>query len=268
MKNILFVLLLGSSFFVKAQDFEGVITWKFTPEMDAETKAKMDEAQKKMNDPETQAQMKEMREKMNDPQFKAMMESNPQMKAQIEQMLKMADGGSLNSLMPERMILKVKDHNTLSSMEGGMMSNMQILSLKNNNTSYQINRESKTYTVMSLDGMDSVKDVKITKTSETVKIMNYPCTKYIAESTIQGQPVQQIFWATTAIKGLDLKSLAQYNMGNNEQAMFYKKIEGIPLKIEIKQPQFGMTIEVISVERKSLPDSDFAIPKDFKEAKH
>jgi hypothetical protein len=56
-------------------------------------------------------------------------------------------------------------------------------------------------------------------------------------------------------------------MGNSEQSLFYEKIEGIPLKIEIKQPQFGMTIEAISVERKSLPDSDFAIPKDFKETK-
>jgi hypothetical protein len=54
-------------------------------------------------------------------------------------------------------------------------------------------------------------------------------------------------------------------MGSSEQGVFYKKIEGIPLKVEIKQPQFGMTMEVVSVERKSLPAADFALPKDFKE---
>ena len=53
----------------------------------------MAEAQKKMNDPATQAQMKEMQEKMNDPEFKAMMESNPQLKAQMEAAMKMMQGG-------------------------------------------------------------------------------------------------------------------------------------------------------------------------------
>jgi hypothetical protein len=268
MKKIFIILICLASVVVRAQDFEGVITWKFIQEMDAATKAKMGEAEKKMNDPATQAQMKEMREKMNDPEFKKMMESNPQMKAQIEQMLKMSESGATNSFMPKGMILKIKDHNTLSTMEGGIMANLEILSLKDK-TSYKIDRQAKTYTVMSAAGLDSgkVSNVKITKTSETAKILNYTCTKYIAESTVQGQPLQQIFWATTAIKGLDLKSLAQHNMGDSQQALFYEKIEGVPLKVEMKQPQFSMAMEAVSVERKSLPASDFAIPKDFKETK-
>ena len=109
-----------------------------------------------------------------------------------------------------------------------------------------------------------VSDVKITKTGETAKILNYTCTKYVAESTVQGQPIQQIFWATTAIKGLDLKSMARQQMGNNQQTLFYEKIEGVPLKIEMKQP-LGMTMEVVSLEKQTLPASDFSIPKDFKE---
>ena len=70
--------------------------------MDPATKAKMDAAQQKMNDPETQAQMKEMKEKMNDPEFKKMMEANPQLKAQMEQMMKMSEGGGdMTSYMPK-----------------------------------------------------------------------------------------------------------------------------------------------------------------------
>lgn len=269
MKKILVILICLSSAVVSGQNFEGVITWKFTQEMDPATKAKMDEAQKKMNDPATQAQMKEMREKMNDPQFKQMMESNPQMKAQMEQILKMTEGGEANSLMPKSMVLKIKDYNSLSVMEGGMLGNYEILSLKDK-TSYKLDREAKTYSVMSTAGLDSgkVSNVKITKTNETKTILNYPCTKYIAESTIQGQPFHQIFWATTAIKGLDLKRLAQYNIGDNQQAMFYEKIDGVPLRVEIKQSQFSMAMEAVSVERKSLPASDFSVPKDFKETKH
>ena len=70
MKKIIFILLLSCCYIAKAQNFEGILTWKFTAEMDAATKAKMDAAQQKMNDPATQAQMKEMKEKMNDPEFK------------------------------------------------------------------------------------------------------------------------------------------------------------------------------------------------------
>src|SRR5690606_9982755 len=126
--------------------------------------------------------------KMNDPEFKKMMESNPQMKAQIEQMLKMAEGGETNSLMPKSMVLKIKDNNSVSLMEGGVLGNHEILSLKNKK-SYKIDRKAKTYSVMST-AEDSAKfdNVKITKTNETKTILNYPCTKYIAESTIQGQP--------------------------------------------------------------------------------
>ena len=268
MKKILIVLICFSSVVVHAQDFEGIITWKFSQEMDAATKAQMDEAKKKMNDPATQAQMKEMREKMNDPQFKKMMESNPQMKEQIEQMLKMAEGGETNSLMPKSMVLKIKDNNSVSLMEGGVLGNHEILSLKNKK-SYKIDRKAKTYSVIST-AEDSAKfdNVKITKTNETKTILNYPCTKYIAESTIQGQPFRQILWATTAIKGLDLKKMAQPNSGDSQQALFFEKIDGVPLRVEIKQQQFSMAMEAVSVERKSLPASDFLIPNDFKETKH
>ena len=75
--------------------------------MDAATKAQMDDAQKKMNDPETQAQIKELRDKMdNDPEFKKMMESNPAMKAQMEAMMKMSEGSNLNSMIPTGFTVK------------------------------------------------------------------------------------------------------------------------------------------------------------------
>ena len=266
MRKIFLILCLLTGM-AHAQNFEGVLTWKVSAQMDEATKATMDAAQKKMNDPAAQAQMKELKEKMNDPEFKKMMESNPQLKAQMEQMLKMSEaGGDMGSFMPKAILIKIKDQNTLTHMQGGMMGNIDILFLKNKNTTYKINREAKTYSVMS--GADTMKlaDVKVTKTSETAKILNHTCTKYIAESTVQGHPVQQIFWTTTSIKGLDMKSLARQRMGDGQQQMFYEKIEGVPLKIEMKQAQMGMTMEVVDIKNQSLPASDFVIPKDYKEA--
>jgi hypothetical protein len=61
MKKLLFSLFVISAFTVRAQNFEGIITWKMTTEItDPKMKAQMEEAQKKMNDPANQAQMKEM----------------------------------------------------------------------------------------------------------------------------------------------------------------------------------------------------------------
>ena len=264
MKNILLILFLLSGTLVPAQTFEGILTWKISAEMDPATKAKMDAAQQKMNDPDTQAQMKEMKEKMNDPEFKKMMEANPQLKAQMEQMMKMSEGGGdMASYMPKAFVVRIKNQDVLTHMEGGIMGNIDMLYLANKNTTYKINREAKTYSAMTGTDTMKVRDVKITKTSETAKILNYTCTKYTAESTQQGHTIHQIFWATTEIKGLDMKSLSRHSMGNN-QRMFYEKMDGVPLKIELKDPKFGMTMEVSEIKKQSLPASDFVLPKDYK----
>lgn len=266
MKKIFIIAILFVCASAKAQNWEGIITWKITTEMDAATKAKMDEAQQKLNDPATRQQLEEMKKKMDDPQFQEMLAANPQMKAQIEQMLKALEGGNVNSMLPSGYTLKVKDQNTLAKMDGGILGNIEILHLKNQNKSYQIDREAKTYTEMKSETPDELdaENIKITKTSETRTILNYSCTKYIAESTVEGQRFEQIFWTTTDIKGLDMKSLTNQRLGKGAQKMFYEKIDGIPLRIEIKQPQVAMTMEATGVKKQSLSASDFQIPAGFK----
>lgn len=270
MKKILFLLLLSSTF-AKAQNFEGIITWKITSEItDPKAKAQMEEAQKKMNDPATQAQMKEMQEKMNDPQVKAMMEANPQMKAQMEAALKMAQaGGGMSSMMPNELIIKMKNQNVLTSMHGGAM-NMEMLYLNDKKTAYKIDREAKTYSPLPQRVEDPAKDaankvdVKVTKTSETAKVLDYTCTKYLVESTTKGHTLQQFFWTTTAIKDFDFKSLSQQHIGGN-QTLFYEQIEGVPLKMEMFNPQGKMVMEVTELKKQSLSSADFALPAEFKE---
>ena len=99
MKNILLILFLLSGTILRAQSFEGIMTWKISADIDPATKAKMDAAQQKMNDPEAQAQMKQMKEKMNDPEFKKMMEANPQLKTQMERLFR-----TQPSLSPEMLL--------------------------------------------------------------------------------------------------------------------------------------------------------------------
>jgi len=253
-----------------AQNFEGVIKWSMTNEItDPKLKAQMEEARKKMNDPATQAQMKEMQERMKDPQMKAMMDANPQMKAQMESAMKMMQGGDMNSMMPTGFAIKIKNGNSLTSMEGGMMGSNETLYLKDKNQTYILSKDSKTYTMVSHGNEGAPKmqgEVKVTKTMETQKILNYTCIKTIVTVTDKGKSIDQIFWTTTEIKDLDLKSLSNQRMGGG-QSMFYEGIEGVPLKMEMTMPQAKMVMQVTEIKKEVLPNTTFAIPVGYTETK-
>lgn len=253
---------------------------KWTMKMDItdpKKKAQMAEAEKKMNDPATQAQMKEMQAKMNDPAFKAQMDANPQMKAQMEAVMKgmqaMQSGGGAASMMPKGMTMKIKGGNTLMLMDGGMMSGNEMLHLKDKTQTVRLDRANKTFTIMSgaqaaNAGATKTPDVKFTKTSETTKILGYNCTKYLADmKEPNGSTMTQIFWTTTDIKDVDFKSLAKQRIGPGGRSMLPEGIEGVPMRIEMATPEGKMIMEVAEIKRETLNASDFTIPSDFKETK-
>jgi hypothetical protein len=251
--------------------FEGTIKYSMKMEItDPAAKARMEDGQKKMNDPAAQAKMKEMEKQMNDPQFKAMMEANPQMKAQMEKTMKMMQGGNLNSMMPSAFIVKIKNNSSITQMEGGMMGGTEILNLTDKNQSYTLDRQNKTYTALPQGSNEAQKtnaEVKVTKTNETAKILNYTCSKTIVEMTQNGKTMKNFYWTTTEIKDLDFKSLSRQRMGRGNQTMFYENIEGVPLKMEMTMPEGTMTMEVTEIKKESLSTSLFELPADFKEVK-
>src|SRR5689334_19749683 len=117
MKNIILLVALLCCVKAFAQNFEGTIKWSMKTEItDPKQKAQMEAAQKQLNDPAVQAQMKEMQAKMNDPQMKAMMENNPQLKAQMERVMGGAAGGDVNSMMPKGFIIKIKGKDAITRM--------------------------------------------------------------------------------------------------------------------------------------------------------
>ncbi|MEQ8364171.1 MAG: DUF4412 domain-containing protein [Cyclobacteriaceae bacterium] len=263
MKNLLTVILLSFSVIAYAQYFEGTITWTISTDIkDAKMKAQMEQAQQQMNDPAMQAQMKQMQEQMNDPQMKAMMESNPQMKAQMEQAMKMASGGGMKDMFPKGMTVKIKNQNTLTRMEGGMMIG-DILYLSEKGQSYRVDRENKTYSVLGSDNNNAT-NVKVTKTAESASILGYKCHKYQVEMTEQGKKITQFIWATTELKGIDMRSLSDEKMRNSA---IYKEIDGFPLKMQMSMPEMEMTMEAKEVKKQSLSASEFIIPSSFKEVK-
>ncbi len=235
MKKLLIAAIAVATSSAWAQTFEGTIKWSMKMEVtDPAMKAKMAEGQPKMNDPAQQAKMKEMQEKMNDPQFKAIMEANPAMKAQMEKVMKMSQGGGgdmMSNMMPKGMTIKIKDGKSLMTMDGGMMAG-DILNTPEKRV--HLDRENKTYSVMpagnNMGGASEAKLV-VTKTSETMKILGYNCTKKM----------------------------------DRGQSMFYEGMDGMTLRIESTMKEGSMVMEVTEIKHESLNAADFTIPSDYKE---
>lgn len=265
MKKLLTAVLVLALSPAWAQSFEGTIKWSMKMEItDPEMKAKMAEGQKKMNDPAEQEKMKKMQEQMNDPKMKAMMDANPAMKAQMENMMKMQQGGGdPSSFMPKGMTVKIKEGNSLVTMDGGMMAG-DILHTKDK--SVHLDRQNKTYSVIPAGDRSGQARPQptITKTSETMKILGYNCTKYVSTLTEGGRVITSNLWTTTEIKDIDLKALAKQRMGRG-QAMMPENVEGVPLRIESNTKEGTMVMEVIDIKRESLNAADFTIPSDYKE---
>ncbi len=273
MKKLMIAMLTLAVSQVWAQGFEGTIKWSMKMEItDPAMKAKMEEGQQKMNDPANQAKMKELQDKMNDPKFKAMMESNPAMKAQMENMMKAQQGGGgdmMSNMMPKGFTVKMKDGNVLTIMEGGMMAG-EMLRQKDKDQTVRLDRDKKTYMVMPSggggQGAASGPQPTVTKTSETMKILNYNCTKYVITMSERGQTITSNMWTTTDIKDIDVKAMAKQRVGRG-QSLFYEGMEGVPLRIESSTPQGSTVMEVTEIKKESLNASDFTIPSDFTETK-
>jgi hypothetical protein len=257
----LFVLCLHTKGFT--QNFEGYIKFAFTVDLGAANNAKMAEANTKMNTPETKAQLEALKQKMNDPEFKKMMESNPQLKAQMEAMLAMSQGGTqaLNSYLPKDATLHFKNGNSLYTMNGGTAAIMgDILYLKDKDLSYHIYRERKAYKIAKKEEQKKSTAI-VTKTTETQIILGHTCTKYL----VKDGETNLIIWATTDLKTLydSMKKMT----ASKERNLYMDQIEGIPLKVESQSKDIHFTMEAIELKEQAQPASDFIIPVGFTEEK-
>jgi hypothetical protein len=269
-KVVLAVVLILIVMTGRTQSFEGSIRWTMKMDItDPDAKAKMEEAKKKASDPANQAKIKEMQAKMNEPQMKAMLEQNPQMKAQMDAMMKMMQGGDMSAMLPSAVILKLKGSNSLVSIQGGIMDGSDVLHIADKDETYTINHGAKTFTLMPKSDKSSQPKPKVTKTSETQQILNHTCTKYIIETTTpEGKTVTANYWATTDIKDIDLKSLAKQQVGGKDQSFVLPEIDGFPLKIETELPQVGtLIIDTAEIKRGTIPNSDLQLPSGYTEAK-
>lgn len=252
MKKYIKSALLLVSFTGFSQTFEGIIKYKITASGE-----KIEKAQKEMSNPENQAKMKQFEAQMKDPNFQKLLESNPQLKEQMENMMKAnASGGNMmDAMMPKGSTVYIKGNTSLVKTEGGM--EQEILSFNDKNESYKIMRKNKSYKKMDSKA-DSAQSLVAKKTTETATILNYKCTKYVVTDTKMNMEL----WCTTDINGIDYKKFKYKNEHGG-----IRGIEGVPLKVHVKNKDIDMVNEVTEIKQTKVDASLLEIPSDFKEIK-
>ncbi|MBS0631451.1 MAG: DUF4412 domain-containing protein [Verrucomicrobia bacterium] len=264
---------------LSAQDFEGTISWKMTAEIaDPALKAKMQAAQARLASPEMQAQLQQAQAAMQNPQMQEMMRQNPQMKAMIERQLAAMQGpgaasaaeNPLAAMLPESFTFKTKGQRSLVIIKGGMAAG-EILTMADKDATYRINRDEQTYQKIGHESAEtpSTTIYKITRTTETAKILGYTCTRCDVEPGTSTSPEKMTYtvWVTSEIKGLDPKKLREIRVGQGRSgANFVGQLDGVPLKMEVHSAKANFTMEVTAITPGALSAAAFELPANFTEA--
>jgi hypothetical protein len=275
MKKLFFVALVAILYScAQAQDFEGTVVWKMRADIsDPAMRQQMQAAQAQLSSPEIQAKLKEAQTAMNTPEMQAMMAQNPQMRAMIEKSMAAAapkpgasSDDATGGLFPKSITMKAKGARTFVKIEGGMMPS-EILTLGDKGVSYKIDRSAKTYQVLAKpdDASPSAGAFKVTRTSESTKVLGYTCTRYLVEPVGEGDGTTYSVWTTKEIKGLDPKKMSSLQVGRDSGPNFMSQLDGAPLKMEISTHQAKILMEATAIKTEPLPDSTFALPKGFTE---
>lgn len=233
-KIIVFGFLLCASLSnTFAQGFEGILKWKMDLNVEGMLKS---------------------------PEVKKVLQQMGGEQAATPEMIQM-----MKMMMPTGFDIKIKDGNTLLAVKGGMAASMgEILYRKDKKQSYNLDRAKATYSLMKNEKNAANSDkVKVTKTNATAVVAGYKCVQYKVETSVDNQPYTQFIWTTKEIKGIEKDLLKQLSAGQNNGAIFYEGMEGVPMKVAVGE--MGLTIEVAEVIKSKLDANEFVIPSHFKE---
>ncbi len=174
---------------------------------------------------------------------------------------------AMKGMMPTKSTMYVKGDKVKFVTEGGAITalggaNQYIVK---DNKMYMINSVNKTAQVMDLNQAEQMQKeqedkVKVTPLNEWETIAGYKCRKYkaVIKHPTMGEIVQWV-WATPDIQ-LKLSGEAAKHINQ------MKGVDGVVLKTIQEMPAMGITsiTEATKVTKKSLDDSIFEIPKDYK----
>lgn len=168
------------------------------------------------------------------------------------------------SMIPQKMELSVKDHNSHLKFVGGMTQGLlgDILYHSKDKNLYSIFDHNKTAIQTSVESLkkDAEKGGFVAvKTSETSTILGYLCTRYIVKDEKEG--TETSLWCTKSISNASasvmvyfLESMTHYGVTG---------IEGLPLKIQFKGKEFNLTLLGENKLEKKMSEKLFIVPEGY-----
>lgn len=157
---------------------------------------------------------------------------------------------------------------SIPGMEGiGKMSNVGLMTKKDPQTMYLLNEKAKTYTVLKMDQLKSREEdysnAKVTLIGKE-KVNKYNATHVVIEN--DGKKID--WWTTTDISNWNLYQGVRSRYTGNES--LYKKLSasgaaGFPCKMQMKEGNSVVTLELVKAESKTISASMFEVPSDYKQ---
>ncbi|GHN02729.1 hypothetical protein WSM22_42180 [Cytophagales bacterium WSM2-2] len=163
--------------------------------------------------------------------------------------------------------LKAKGTTIIAVVNGGMMNGMEMWFMDNNKKITRLMRPQKMFAPVPAEAIAANEKATETspfvKTAETVKILNYNCTKYTGEIKSRGVVTKLTYWTTTEIK--DDQKVLEHQPDPFGSPKLPPGVEGVPMKIEAVASIGKVIHEVTEIKSGKFSDDEFKIPADFKE---
>jgi len=185
--------------------------------------------------------------------------SNKDFKGEIQYKINYEGSGvtdEMKTMMPKTMTMTIKGNKARSEMimsmgktvsisDGDLKSAITLMDMMGQKIAIQSTNED------IMKEMAESPEVKVEVTSETKDILGYICKKAIITNTEDDMELIVYFTEKLGSKELNF---------DNPQ---FKDINGVMLEFEIPNESFSMHFTAVSVEKKSVDDSEFTIPNGY-----
>ncbi|WP_033417753.1 DUF4412 domain-containing protein [Cytophaga aurantiaca] len=273
---LLFTIVFNISY-SQTVPFEGNMTWNIVVDiLDVNATDKYKKEILKEDNSEIDETILELEQQLNDPEMQYLLLENPTIKSTMQKKLReLKDIRSANqynfdnAFFPNSLQMYLKNNNSFTRIDGGSISKLtgNMLYLYNTATTYFIKDATKTYSSVTDSAVINSSDhlVSLTRTTDTLIILNYTCIKYILITEENNTIETSYFWVTSELSTMnhDAFRALGFATGNLHHEAF-KQVHGIPLRIEYIENGFKFKMEVSDITPKLLSDSYFILPTEYK----
>lgn len=261
--------------------FEGNMTWNVIVDVvDATATDKYKKETLKEDNSEIDETILELEQQLNDPEMQNLLLENPTIKSTMQKKLRdLKDIRSANqynfnnAFFPTSMQMYFKNNNSFTRIDGGSIAKLtgNMLYVNNEATTYFIKDGTQTYSLVTDSAVVNSAEhlVSLSRTTDTLVILNYTCVKYIMITEEYNTIETSYFWVTSQLPAINHSAFRAlgFATGNIHHEAFMQ-VHGIPLRIEYIENGFKFKMEVSDITSKLLPDNYFTVPLDYKKTNY